>query len=515
MWTEWRVGDWIAGRWEVQTVLGGPGRSGMGIVYVVYDHDPEWRRHLAAKTFQQKAFARDPRVAYRFEQEALVWTRLDHHPNVTRAHLFVRFDNIPLLLLEYIAGGDLSTWIGSPMLTKNLPQVLQFAMQFCDGMSFLVSKGIKAHRDIKPQNCLISENSTLKITDLGIAKVFDDGDNKPISSDRRTATDRPALSPPLYEGTTLNEPNLFSQYEISSGDGLTRPGAGLGTACYMAPEQFRDAKNVDIRADVYSFGIMVFEMATGRLPFQGTTLRDLERLHCRCAPPQLTVDSRLNSIVQRCLEKNPIERFGGFEEIKTRLSEIHMALSRLHPSAPLPPELPTDSDLVLKAASMLSLGRNEDALDYSQGALTIQPTNIHAHCNKGTALMRLGRLEEAISSYDRALELNPRHANALIGKAEALKLAGPLEEALVVAERAVDIAPQNIHAFSVKGSIEDSLGMPEVALITVETALQLDANFVPALVQKGKLLSSLARIIRDFEDKRSLLCYKHVDKTQF
>ena len=154
--------EWLDGsqkRWEIGKILGG----GMGRVYIVYDH--EWRDALAAKTFQDELFKRNPMVAERFTQEALAWIRLDRHENIAQARWVVNIEGKPFLFLEYVSGGDLSDWIGTPRLSEDLPQVLRFAIQFCDGMSHALSKGIQAHRDIKPGNCLITEDHILKVTD--------------------------------------------------------------------------------------------------------------------------------------------------------------------------------------------------------------------------------------------------------------------------------------------------------------------------------------------------------------
>jgi len=267
--------EWLDGsrkRWEIYKVLGG----GMGIVYVVYDH--EFREPFAAKTFQDELFKRNPMVAERFTQEALAWTRLDRHENIAQARWVENIQGKPFLFLEYVSGGDLSDWIGTPRLSEDLPQVLRFAIQLCDGMSHALSKGIQAHRDIKPANCLITEDHTLKVTDFGLAKVFDEA--RPLDGAGREveAANVPALS-----------------------IGATHTGTGAGTPPYMAPEQFDDAKHVDVRADVYSFGVMLYEMLAGRLPFQGRTWQELERLHKTQPPPHLSLVTRHLSLATRHL----------------------------------------------------------------------------------------------------------------------------------------------------------------------------------------------------------------------
>src|SRR5262245_10680974 len=125
---EWKINDLIDNRWQVYDIK----RGGMGIVYIVYDR--EERSARALKTFQDQIFNLNPIIADRFTQEALIWIGLDIHPNVVQAGFVERIEDKPFLLLEYVAGGDLSGWINTPRLLEDLPQVLRFAMQFCDGM---------------------------------------------------------------------------------------------------------------------------------------------------------------------------------------------------------------------------------------------------------------------------------------------------------------------------------------------------------------------------------------------
>ena len=116
--TPWQIGDKIQNRWQIYKILPG----GMGIVYIVYDH--ELHTPYAAKTFQDKIFADNPQIADRFRQEALAWVNLDAHQNVTQARFVQNIEGKPFLFLEYISGGDLGGWIGTPRLTEDLPYLL-------------------------------------------------------------------------------------------------------------------------------------------------------------------------------------------------------------------------------------------------------------------------------------------------------------------------------------------------------------------------------------------------------
>src|SRR5215210_3119321 len=151
-----QVGDWIANRFEIFDIHVG----GMGIVYVVYDHQGEsGHRVLALKTLRDE-FLLDPRQVARFISECHTWIKLERHPYIVQAYSI------------QVIGGDLRRWIGTSRL--DLPQALRFGVQFCLGMEHAVHKGLHCHRDIKPENLLITEGGTLKITDFGLAKVRDE-----------------------------------------------------------------------------------------------------------------------------------------------------------------------------------------------------------------------------------------------------------------------------------------------------------------------------------------------------
>src|ERR1043166_10183051 len=133
----------------------------MGIVYVVYD--PILRQAFAVKTLP----GRIRREAIeRFREETLLWIRLEPHANVAEARFVEIVDDRPLLFLEYVSGGHLGRWIGTPRLAEDLPRVLRFAIELCDAMVHARRQGIAAHRDLKPQNCLVTADGDRKSTRL-------------------------------------------------------------------------------------------------------------------------------------------------------------------------------------------------------------------------------------------------------------------------------------------------------------------------------------------------------------
>jgi hypothetical protein len=274
--SDWQIDDKIENRWEIYNILHG----GMGIVYIVYDH--EFHEPFAAKTYQDEIFACSPQIAERFNQETHSWVNMDIHQNVTRA-----------FMVETIHG--------------------------------------------KPQNCLVTEDRTLKVTDFGLAKVFDDTSAWPAS-------------------------DLASNVQ-GLGICQTQTGRGFGTPQYMAPEQFEDVKRVDVRTDIYAFGVMLYEMVTGRLPFEAGTLRDFEQLHKRQLPVTDSIEPEsLRGVIEICMRKDSGRRFTDFSVLRQPLAVLYEELTQSPALQPVGGEKLEAEDLDNKAVALGNLGRFEEAL---------------------------------------------------------------------------------------------------------------------------------------------------------
>lgn len=467
--TNWQEGDRIRNRWQIYKVL----KGGMGIVLIVYDN--ELHELFAAKTFQDEIFARAPQTADRFTQEARTWINLDAHQNVTEALFVQKIGSKPYLFLEYVSGGDLGGWIGTRRLTEDLRQVLRFSIQFCDGMTHALTKGITAHRDIKPANCLVTSDRTLKVTDFGLAKVFDDD----------SVTD---AEMPQGQGARLN---------------VTRTGPGLGTLPYMAPERFADDKRVEVRADIYSFGVMLYEMITGRLPFVGWTWHEMERLHkSQPAPPFDCASEELSRIVLRCLAKEPEERYGDFGEVRKGLAAVYEQVTGEGAPEAVQGAALNAVQWNNKGASLNELGRSGEALAYFDRALELTPRYEPAWSNKGNALDGLGRSEEALACYDHALTLNPRFEPAWSNKGSTLDGLGRSQDALACYDHALKLNPHDEKAWYNKGKSLSRLEQYEEALACYEQALALNPRFEEAWYNKGNAFYRLER----YED--AITCYE-------
>jgi len=347
------VGDWIGDRFEIFAVHEG----GMSLVYVVNDHLGQGDRSVVAlKTLKDELLGHRVRRS-RFATECRLWVQLGQHKNIVQAHAVEIFGSRPYVMIELVRGGDLSAWIGTPKL--DLPQALRFGIQFCNGMEHALRQGLNCHRDIKPGNLLVTQSGVLKITDFGLARVceemiavrselpdgsipLDDRARVPqriVFSDARDQPTRPigsapapaAPTPTTVDHETSEEPATSSNGGVKSAR-LTHSGAKLGTGAYMAPEQFRDAASVDVRADIYAFGVVLYEMLTGVLPFKGKSLAALDGQHASLPPPsavpaiprayrRLAVD--VDKVVQRCLMKDPGRRYPTIVDLRAALRELY------------------------------------------------------------------------------------------------------------------------------------------------------------------------------------------------
>lgn len=497
MGTSWKVGDHIEGRWEIYKIFQG----GAGIVYIVYDH--AFREPFAAKTFRDEVVAVSPLVADRFVREGLAWVQVDLHPNVAQARMVEKIEGKPFLFLEYVSGGDLGNWIGTPRLTEDLPQVLRFAIQFCDGMIHVISKHVRVHRDIKPRNCLVTSDGILKITDFGLAKLSDEG---------------------IHSGSG----------RLSCNQNLTSH--AIGTCTHMAPEQFDNADQVDARADTYAFGVMLYQMIKGELPFIGNTWEELERLHKHQPPPHLDgAPKPLAELVQNCLAKDPGRRISSFNQIRDQLGEIFKVVVGAPAPEPLRDAALTAVQWNNKGSSLDNLGRREEAIHcydialrldprlapawlnkgialfaasqpqealacYEQG-LKLDPKSERLWSNKGVVLKSLGDTHEAMACYDCALRYNARYPNAWVNKGVALKAQGKPEEALVCYDHALGLNPSDASAWTNKGNALFALKRYREALAAYDGALAVDSSLGLAWLNKGMALSALG----EYED--ALHCY--------
>ncbi|HTX16743.1 MAG TPA: protein kinase [Candidatus Baltobacteraceae bacterium] len=282
-------------RYRIVSLLG---QGAMGRVYKAFDKDLE--RAVAIKVVRPGMMAESDALR-RFKQELLLASKVSHK-NILRIHDLGEVGDTKFISMAYVEGSDLNKII---VQNPKLPfeRILNFAEQLADALSAAHAEGV-IHRDLKPQNILVANDDHLYVSDFGLAKSFE-----------------------------------------SDAVGMTRTGVFLGTPLYMSPEQV-EGKPADQRSDLYSYGLILYEMATGAVPFTGdSTFKVMyDRLKTKPKNPRLQnpdIPAWFDRIVMRCLEKDPATRYQKAEEI---LADLRATRATASASRSIQITLPQFSD---------------------------------------------------------------------------------------------------------------------------------------------------------------------------
>jgi tetratricopeptide (TPR) repeat protein/predicted Ser/Thr protein kinase len=399
----------VIGHYEIGRILGS---GGMGLVYAA--RDTELGREVALKVASLGSHDAQARL----RREAQHASRLSH-PHICHIYDVGRDAGQLFVVMELVDGRSLADVIREGSLS--VADAIKYGAEIADALSHAHERGV-THRDLKSTNVMITARGA-KVLDFGLARILD---------------------PPQIDALSYSQRSLTAEGMIA------------GTLPYMAPELLRGARG-DQRADIWALGVLLYEMVGGRRPFTGATGFELSAaiLHQPAGPLPPAVPAPLAAIIQRCLAKDPGDRYQQAADVHLALEELKAAggIPRFHVPA-IPRRLKVSAVVVFlglaiaavvssriasrittafsnqEGYSLLQAGQFEQALEQFQGVANREPAEANPWDSLGEGYLANGLPDKALDAYSRALAIEPRFEPSLLGRGLALAALGRYEEAL-------------------------------------------------------------------------------------
>jgi serine/threonine protein kinase len=415
---ELAIGSIFAERYQIIEEVG---RGGMGNVYKALDK--ELGEKVALKLLKPE-IAADDRLIERFRNE-LRFARKITHKNVCRMYDLSKFERTPYITMEYVSGEDLKTTLRrvGPLSTG---KAVYISKQVCEGLSEAHKLGV-VHRDLKPQNIMIDKKGHAHIMDFGIARSM-------------------------------------------KAKGVTTSGMMIGTPDYMSPEQV-EGKPVDVRADIYAMGVILYEMSTGTTPFHGDTALSVAIKHTREKPrnPRELNDQipiQLSNIILKCMEKNREKRYQNIPELLIELDKIEKGFPTTDRVLPDKPSTSKElrsafnlKKLLIPAFAVFSLTIIVLALwkhlpdVFKKSPASTPVRSIDNTMNSANQFWKEKKYSKAYAEFKKVLEVEPSHFEAQFGLANSLKAQDKLDEAIPEYEKAITLNMKDPGAYGQLGLI--------------------------------------------------------------
>lgn len=478
-----KKGDTIVGEFLIKDIFGGEGKSGMGVVYLVTSR--KYNRPFVLKTFQKDNY----NSIERFRSEAEVWVASGIHPNIVQA-LFVDEINEKLFIgAEFIAPDD----YGRNTITHYLEQggtsnqnIIKWTAQFCYGMNQAVSKGLKVHRDIKPDNLMVDSNGNLKITDFGLSKFSNEFKVLNASIDQKDKDN----------GGFLNKfKGLLGNQKIEDKNiGLTNEGSFLGTILYASPEQIMNSSSVDFRSDIYSFGIVLYQLISlGSFPYSlvgKTTIETLALMHLQ--EPIVKINHPLASIAYKCLSRNINQRYQTFQELLKDLKPIADSLKIKLPNNKTEIDASL-RELYIQSFTYRSLGDLNKAKELITKYISQDKNDSSAWSLKGRIEYEQGDTKEAIKSTLNSYEIDANNSQTCNNLGIFYKQQNDLPNAERFLYEAIEIDPYNSGALTNSAILYEEKGNFPLAADLIVRAIKLAPDKKTLHFNAGNIAANVSR----------------------
>lgn len=477
-----KKGDTIIGEFEIQDIFGGEGKSGMGVVYLVTSR--KYGRPFVLKTFQKDNY----NSIERFRSEAEIWVASGIHPNIVQA-LFVDEINEKLFIgAEFIKPDE----YGRNTITDYIKQggtsnqnILKWTAQFCYGMDQAISKGMKVHRDVKPDNLMVDINGNLKITDFGLSKFNNEFKALNASIDK-TEKDKGGFIN-IFKGLDK------SKIQIKE-NGLTNEGSFLGSILYASPEQIINSSNVDFRSDIYSFGIVLYQLiSSGSYPYSlvgKTTIDTLALMHLQ--EPIVKIEHHLAPIAYKCLSRNINLRYQTFKELLQDLKIIADSLNIRLPNNRI--KVDTElRELYIQSYTYRSLGDLKKAKELIVKYINQDKYDSSAWSLKGRIEYEQGNIKEAIKSTLISYKLEPNNSQTCNNLGIFYKRQNNLHNAERFLYEAIEIDPYNTGALTNSAILYEEKGNLPLAADLIVRALELAPDKKTLHFNAGNIAAEVSR----------------------